>query len=890
MAGTTFDSSIWGDVRARFLNEPFKMKQHGDHLREGVCPQCGKKTLWTKHAAEPAIVWCDRENNCGYTATAKELFPDLFDARRVMRDNPPTPENPTATADAWLRQIRGFDISTIRGWYTQHSYNYQPKEAKEAGQRGDDVTAIRFLLPPPMVGAWDRFLDGEHFGKKTYLHYGSKLNGWLWTPPGQKLARGDTLYITEGIFDALALLQTGRKVGAIMGATNKPLTFITEHAALKLRYIVALDNDPAGQKNAMVLVKWFRDQKENVSCIQPAADASTKIDWNDLHKAGKLTADDFREYDYYGQLLTAASAEQRGTLMYSKTGNQFFVYEHRRSTHVWNLDIEKLTKAQDDIRRAEKLADEDELNPQQLEDAIRKCGAVAHLANCGLDFLYTQKNPITDELFYFFRVRHVDGRESLNTLTGAQLSAAADFRKRLLSMASGALMRADQEAHNWLMTRWMGNIRDVDVVGFAGYSDKHNAWIYPAFAVHKGRVIPKNTEDYIEINAKTRVKSAYHSVDISANTIMTDYTDDWFHDFYNAWGHRGIVALAFFTLSLFSEQVRTFNKSLAFLELVGDPGTGKTTLIEFLWKLLGRDSFEGFDPSSSNPAFVARALNQVSNLPAVMIEGDRMQRGSGHRSKFDWSETKKLYNGRSMKGRGMRTQGNETYEPPFRGSLIISQNAPVDAEQAVLERIVHIFFAKNDTSSNTLAAVKRLVGKTSSEVSGYLIKCLTQSDKMLETYQLHQPKYEEEYRNREAQKTYRLALNHSQIAAALHMLKLVTPMQESTLKTCLDAVSQMSLTREKAIALEHPDVEQFFEVCEYIEEQGGFINHNGDGNGWAINLNEIYEKADKYRQQLQQQVILKPLLRASRRYTDTRAIHSRIKNSTIRCWIFKATQ
>ena len=59
-------------------------------------------------------------------------------------------------------------------------------------------------------------------------------------------------------------------------------------------------------------------------------------------------------------------------------------------------------------------------------------------------------------------------------------------------------------------------------------------------------------------------------------------------------------------------------------------------------------------------------------------------------------------------GAGIKSASNETYEPPFRGSVAISQNAVVDASDAVLQRIVHLKFGKSDHSAKGIAAAKAL--------------------------------------------------------------------------------------------------------------------------------------------------------------------------------------
>src|SRR3546814_9023690 len=72
--------------------------------------------------------------------------------------------------------------------------------------------------------------------------------------------------------------------------------------------------------------------------------------------------------------------------------------------------------------------------------------------------------------------------------------------------------------------------------------------------------------------------------------------------------------------------------------LFRSPGSGKTTIITFLWKLFGRSKYEGFDPNKGSIAGVARNFVKVSNLPVGLIEGNREQDSRGHRRQFDWTE------------------------------------------------------------------------------------------------------------------------------------------------------------------------------------------------------------------------------------------------------------
>ncbi|MFG9976370.1 bifunctional DNA primase/helicase, partial [Pseudomonas aeruginosa] len=118
----------------------------------------------------------------------------------------------------------------------------------------------------------------------------------------------------------------------------------------------------------------------------------------------------------------------------------------------------------------------------------------------------------------------------------------------------------------------------------------------------------------------------------------------------------------------------------------------------------------GQDPSKMTKAGLRRWLTQLSNMPMVMLEADRSDnsRAGGAAKSFDWDEFKPLFNGRALGVTGQKTAGNETYEPPFRGTLVMSQNATVQASEAIMTRIVKLHFIRPEITRESQAAADNL--------------------------------------------------------------------------------------------------------------------------------------------------------------------------------------
>ncbi len=893
------------EVIPRLFNDySFKQGNNG-FLQQGVCPSCGKKELYANNES-PWILRCGRLNKCGDEIHIKDIYSDLFESwsdrfpQKTQKENKVI-ENPNAAADAYMEHGRGFSLEKIKGWYKQESYY--------CGKRNIGTATVRFDLPNNAT--WERFIDKpQRFGKMK-ANFSGSYQGFWWQAPDfdlDKLVAAKELWLTEGIFDAIALQHAKLQAVSLMSCNNFPDKALEDLArALEGRkkptLVFALDDGKAGESFTKRFVKRAAELGWNATAAQPPK-GKLKLDWNELLQRDRLNEKQLDECRYLGQLLIAKSAIQKAMLMYNKKGTKEFPFAFNNCLFWFKVDLDRYNKAYSQVVDSAERENEELSEEEIRERALQESGSIQELSKCYPKALYYQENKLTDESWYYFRVDFPHDSPSVkNTFSSSQLSSSAEFKKRLLGIAPGAVFQGQTPQLDKLINQQLFNIKRVQTTDFVGYSKEHECYVYNDVAIKDGRLYKLNDEDFFDIN-KLSIKTL-QSIDLNLNHDVNKIDEQWTRMLWQAFGPKGFVALAFWLGSFFAEQIRKGHKTYPFLEIVGEPGTGKSTLLEFLWKLAGRNDYEGFDPSKSTLAARARNFAQVSNLPVVLIEGDRGDAKDAKQKGFDWDELKTAYNGRSVRARGIRSQGNETYEPPFRGSIVIAQNAVVQASEAVLQRIIHIMTDRKGQTAKTKEAAEWLERVDVEDVSGFLLKAAMHEKQIMQCFD-ERVKYHEQWLTQQPDiKNVRIVKNHAQLCALIDAVALVTDINQEQIEATYKMLAEMAVSRQKAISADHPIVQDFWDIYDFIEgedDEGlSIVNHHRDPNKIAINLNHLAEIAAERKQQLPPLSDLKRLLKScrSRKFVGITPVNSKVnerinmenpranKAKTVRCWVFE---
>ncbi|MDR3300769.1 MAG: toprim domain-containing protein, partial [Candidatus Accumulibacter sp.] len=866
----------------------------------------------------PWVLRCGRLNKCGAEFHVKELYPDLFnDWSRLY---PVTPQSATATADAYLRDGRGFDLKMLKGWYTQESYFDQKTHAASA--------TVRFALGGDI--AWERLIDRpERFGSMK-ARFAGKYGGLWWEPPGS-VSLPDEIWLCEGIFDAIALLHNGIYAVSIMSSGNYPSTplaaLIERCAAAKRRrpaLIWALDNDEAGKKSIWKFVEKSRAEGWEASAALPAlpspAGGERKIDWNDLHQRDRLNPEDIARYRHAGKVLLSRTPAEKARLLWQDKKRSAFPFDFGKRLYWAKQDSDQFSKI------SRQHIDNGMSEAEAEEQALKETLGVNQICNCLPAPLYYLANAVSGEAWYYFRVEFPhDGAAIKETFSPAQLSANAEFKKRMLSFP-GAVWTGSGVQLDRLVEHWTYDIKRVETLDFLGYSRAHGAYVFNDIAVKSGKIVEANAEDYFDIGKTSiRALSKAKTLTISGDAPVKG----WFDKFLTSFGEKGVIALGYWLGGLFAEQIRERFESFPFLEIVGEPGSGKTTLLETLWKLLGRAAYEGFDPMKASSVGFLRTMAQFANLPVVLIESDREDTDGSRgraRQQFHWDDLKSLYNGGSLRTTGVKSGGNDTYDPQFRAALVISQNNAVQASSAIMERILHLQFDKSHQSEAGRQAATDLGRLSVTELSGWILQALKAEKQILKLLETRLPAYEKRLaetgvRNQRLQKNYAMVM--VMIEALPHILSPRPRAGEGPgemtdySETAIVLLSRLALERESDLGRDHPIVERFWEAYEFLNGMGAGtdeddaldiaerLNHSRDAGLIAINLNHFVQIAADARQQIPDLFELKKYLKTSKRhkfvdsnvvvssainahYNGMKDIHQIAKPASIRCWVFKA--
>lgn len=876
----------WNHVADRLVDD-FSFKRSGKHLSQGRCPECGKKELHT-HVDRPYSVKCNRINSCGYEETIRDLYPDLYE--HFTKKYPPTEQDPNTTAKHYLSIARGFDVSKLDGWFEQ-------------GMRFDadsntTTATVKFWLDQENNVFWERLIDyADTFGKKA--HFQGSYGGLWWKPPAMKHIDPERpLYLVEGIFDAIAIWSCGQQAVSLMSSNNYPHKMLS-NLDKKQTLIWALDNNLAGISAA----KKFKKRAQNDGFEAFVAIPNTTRDWNDLYISRGVDGmfDVMQDALWHGESITASTAADTAAIHVAKTRQKYRLFQKNNAYWEAKFDIDKLEKMIGDKEDPELLNGYfkrdtlDLLRDDVFLSQVKSCINSTKISNCVAEFQYQQVDQYTDERRYHFNIKQENGTSDTPIdLTGSMISGPSDFNKALLNSTGGASFTGGKPHLEYIhLNHWFKKqAKIVKTIDFIGYDKISKAYVFDDAAFIDGKRITKNKQQFFE-HRKTAIKTTMHLQDPVVVGHQFD-ANHFFSHFQNAFGERGLIALAWWTGSLFATQIRDRIGYYPFFELCGQASSGKSTMIEIMWKLYGRDH-EGFNPFGSTWAGVTRELSQVSNLPIVLMESDANDERPGSAKGFNWESLKAAHDGKPLRTSGVKNSGNETKASPFRGTLMAAQNNPINGSEAITTRFIHVTWGKvnhlpgGEFHADTLRSLER------EELSGFLPTMLQHENSFIE-HVLHNQKKYAEHLKQHAISSARIIKNHALIMAIIEEMISLWPVNHSVASDALDLLTTLAVERQRAAQQDHQSVEEFWELYDYLNlttHQGlteETLNHSCNPEYIAINLVH-FEKICKGRGvNPPDKRELKRHLQGNKRhkFIAHKTIRSQITDKSVSCYLFQA--
>ncbi|MGH8386547.1 MAG: toprim domain-containing protein [Pseudomonas sp.] len=850
------------------------------YFQKGVCPSCSERTLYIARK-QPYQLKCNRLNQCQFEEKTRERYSHLFE--NLSERFPRTEANPNATADAYLQRNRGFDISKMKGWYEQS------RRKMKDDQWADTV---RF---PLCDGYWERIIDATmvtaNGGDKAGIKYKMSYKGGGWVPPGMSIEQGDSVYVVEGIFHAIALILAGYKAIASISANNFPWDIVEAHKGLKVRWIIALDDDKAGHS----VIPKYRSQLLARDELAWVALAGADRDWDDVYRDGQLNDEFMQEANYQGRIFIAESPGKKAYLLHKKKPLNFFLLDFGERLYSAKVNSDELNKTQEEETAVAR------------EQLFYKYCDIKQVANCVPRFEYIQRDAISGDQQFFFQFNFPNAAQNCKEpLAPNSIGDPRSFAKSLLERTPGGNFEGGERVLAMLRSKWLDNALTVRSLPFVGYDASSKTYCFQKFGYHKGREYLANDHGYLEVG-KIGLKTSLNSLTIVRGS---GFDPSWFSDFFAVHHLNGLAALSWWTATLFVQQIRSKQESWPFLELTGDAGAGKSSLLRFLWRLLGRSNFEGTKPNGEGASAIGltRALSQVSNFPVVLIESDTQSVDAQGRtviSQYNWEKWKALFDhDATLRTVGVKSSSNDTETLIFLAALCIAQNASVEGSEAILTRISHFHATRAHHTPALKVLAIRLNSLPVEQLAGYLGHCIGQESAWLQRYFDAFPEYEQRLQANPVLQHQRIVLCHAQMMAAAKATQALFPdWSDDNLEQVIKHIERRAIDRQQRVSTENPTAGRFWQIYHYLNERVVSIsddagnrevtqetlNHSADKDLIAINIEHFHNACRLAGQEVIHATQLHRALPLSTSHTfvETRKVRSVIEKRSLNCWLFR---
>jgi len=673
---SSFHDNLNKEVYRNLKRDNPKSTETSTHIDGLKCPVCGKNGGFA-HRDSPMAIMCHRSNKCGATTPIKLVYPELW--QDLAKQYPLTPTDNKATARAYL-ESRGLNPELIE-FKQGYVGNHQTLVIEHDG--------VKFQR---LIDYKDK-KDGK--GKNRLTPYKDKV----FETKGVK--DSETVFIVEGVINALSLEQAGQAAIATYSSGAIPETYYATHE--RIIFVLAFDNDTAGIKGIQKTIDLFQllHAEGNETSYKIALPPKGK-DWNDLLISEQLSPDNIGK--------TLDKAYWQGKLAFASSPVDYFdIYRERypnTSMLIFEFEYQTFKGYLREIKEKGVVV-EYETKAKRLVDCSMR------LLHSVIDDSQDDKQRM-EHYIELYSKREGKGRIRMDA---TELVSLDCFKKAIQNHRQLFYGNGDDLTHlaSYLFKQYPKppKIRALSVIG---YDDKTKGYYFPTFMYDvNGKRIDANGDKYF---TEANIKPFMDCSDTVTNRLESMDLKRFITLLFTAYGNKGLLALGFYVSSLFSHLVFDHYNFFPFLSLCGDPHAGKS----FVSRLLNACLFiftEGQAMTASNTAKgELRKISQKSSLVCALLEGRK------DKSRFDYDGILPLYNRNALYSRATTSQDNRTHDLPLKAAISFVWNHECFTLKPAKERVISLHFADSDNNETTGAAWTELNSFTPEQlasVGNYLL-------------------------------------------------------------------------------------------------------------------------------------------------------------------------